>query len=143
MHEWAIASIAYNANKHRPEILTELEESGFLELVSQVRNHPFYENPEFDPSDANHYLQYQKPVPPLLPRSPSLNAALDRILNPTGDRIDWGSEEYEALIKIVRETPKAFDISNPRDRDDLDWVTEFLEENPDYRIQHLYDPENP
>jgi hypothetical protein len=45
MHEWVIASVAYNANKHRPEILTEFEQSGFSELARQVRNHPFYQNP--------------------------------------------------------------------------------------------------
>jgi hypothetical protein len=39
MHEWAIASVAYNAKKHRPEILTELEQSGFSELARQVRSH--------------------------------------------------------------------------------------------------------
>ena len=124
--------------------LAELEEAGFPEIAAQVRRHSFYKKPEFDPSDAEHYEQYQKPLPPIQPRSASLDAALQRILNPTGDCVDWSSEEeFEALIKIVRETPSVFDLSTARDRDDWDWITGFLQENPNYRIQYLYDPENP
>lgn len=141
LHEWAIASIAYNANKHRPEILTELEGAGFSKLVAEVRGHPFFKDAKFDPSDDNHYSRYQRRPQPRPPRSSSLKEALDRILNPTGDVIDWSvDEEFDAVIKIVRENPQAFDLSNPRDRDDWDRATEFLQEHPNYSLPNLWDP---